>query len=839
MPLPKEAIRDILDAVDAKVMIIRRDKIILSNKELQSWFSMSASTLETCSFLDFVLPASRRQIYEVYLRNIANHTQADVFFDVTILHPSLGTVLVKVRVQPAHYLDDKHWTVTIIPVEHATLKDNMEAHGLQLEKQVDVVANRSVLRDVISENQFIDNALDNFLTALHNIVPYDSASIALIQNHSYNFVAARGFPKSITLDSLSRNANENFPPTKISKILTMDGVWIINDVRENPDWVNIDEVTHVRSWMGVSLIHEGEQLGVLYLDSKKPHFFNDEHVRYVGALSQQAVLALVYTKLYKQVYYDVQERKRLQQILVKNLINTETMYAAQELLFSSEVLRDCLPDLLSIVSSSLENTRLILIAFDLDANTVSHKIQIPEQSDDIWSIFKQIVGEKSLAENNVPRMKVNLPIDGISTLEDGRQVLAAIVNQQGVLAAIREADEVPFTETEHELITTIATQITIALENEMLYEQLQQHSQHLERIVERRTEQLSVERQRLQAILDSTAEGIFYMENFRIQYANPAFCHMVGYGLEDLYGKPLSYIRITQETQETYNFDSLLSNPISIELGRNETRLRHADGTEFYADIRFSLAGKPGEEPVRMVAIARDISQERELYFQRARFIANAAHELRNPLSSLVLRLHMLRRQPEKMDVHLTNLDNVTNYLRELVEELLTLSRFERGAIALDKGNVILQKLIEQASNEHLPFAEEQEVTIELDMPDDAIEAHVDGKRVIQMMSNLVVNAINYSNKGGHVSVKVRTNVDVLDNRNAIITVIDDGVGIEPELLPTDIFEPFARPSQGTRKETGMGLAVVREIVHLHSGTIHAQSIVNEGSTFRVVLPID
>jgi len=199
----------------------------------------------------------------------------------------------------------------------------------------------------------------------------------------------------------------------------------------------------------------------------------------------------------------------------------------------------------------------------------------------------------------------------------------------------------------------------------------------------------------------------------------------------------------------------------------------------------------------------------------------------------------MLHRQPERLDIHLDSLDRVTQYLRELVEELLTLSRFERGTIALDKDRYKLQDIIYEAIEEHQPFASEQEVTINLDLPEEDIFAIVDHKRINQMIGNLLLNGINYSEKNNTVTVTMSTEEDRMGNKNAIIHVIDEGAGIEAELLPDDIFEPFSRPSGGSRKETGMGLALVREIATLHGGHVHANSILGEGATFRVSLPLD
>jgi signal transduction histidine kinase len=204
-----------------------------------------------------------------------------------------------------------------------------------------------------------------------------------------------------------------------------------------------------------------------------------------------------------------------------------------------------------------------------------------------------------------------------------------------------------------------------------------------------------------------------------------------------------------------------------------------------------------------------------------------------------MLRLHMLRKQPQKMSDHLDSLDKVTQYLRQLVEQLLDLSRFERGSIVLDRDTFVLQELIQEAVQEHLPFAEEEGIKLTTHLSPEPISAKVDGTRIVQMISNLVVNGINYNKRGGVVKLNLQLEKDFAGNRNVIIELVDNGVGIEPELLPDDIFEPFSRPSQGSRKETGMGLALVKEIVLLHGGTIYASSRKDEGSRFHISLPLE
>jgi PAS domain S-box-containing protein len=684
----------------------------------------------------------------------------------------------------------------------------------------------------------VKQTLHTVLEQMRSIVPFSSGSIFLFHEGSMELLAEMGIPpqaKEKILASL-----DSFLVMSHLHEYEQKDVIVIADVEQHPDWKPIEGVTHIRSWMGIALRHKNEVIGILNLDHPEVNFYNENHIRYAKTVAGHAAIAIVNAQLYEQARNENERRQEAQNILIQNLINTETLYWILRNLFEAPTVKDVLPNILSMLAAALEQTTLALVIFEPDTGQLLHLLQSDNEVPNIWQVFQSVTNYPQLPERTMPLHDLHRGEGYSFTLPDKRQTFSATIWQRGLIIAIRHEGAVRnFSASEMELLETVANQLTIALENEDKTRQLENKSEHLERLVERRTQQLSIEKKRQEAILDATAEGIFYMENFRIQYANPAFCRMVGYPLEDLYGKPLSFVRVTPEAPDKPNFNDLLDDKIEIEPGRSETKLRHKDGTEFYASLRFSLIGQPGNDMLRMVAIARDISQERELYFQRARFIANAAHELRTPLSSLMLRMHMMKRQPEKITHHLESLDHVTNFLKHLVEELVDLSRFERGTIALDRDRAVLQDLIQQAADTYAPFAEEQNITIHLFHPDEAIPVFVDRNRIVQMLGNLIVNGINYNKPGGEVTVKTLIEEDYIGNRSVIIEVIDNGLGIAPELLPGQIFEPFSRPSEGTRRETGMGLALCREIVHLHNGTIHARSTRGEGSVFRVLLPID
>jgi PAS domain S-box-containing protein len=810
----------VLDALGNPSALLVEHAIVQVNRAWIDWYGYDRQELMGKPLMD-LLTRESQVILKIMFEDIASGTSKNQTYGLSFQNQPLRKT--RFHVRPAPFAGEQACLLTAAALTEKPADQRIELH--------------TMMSDLLSQKLPLREKLEYLLDLLRQIVPYTSASIFLVSGDRLEYVAGRGLPSELVIPQLEVKMNApNYEP--LSPEFAHQQYAIIDDVRTSVHWTDVPGAGYIRSWLGIPLRYDGQLIGVLNLDSDVPGFYQPEHAVTVIPLARNAAAAISHAVLYEQAQDELKRRERLQDVLVRNFTHTETLYWVLRTLLTADSLDDCLPDILNMIVAATPDTCLMVTIFDPATGQLLHQAQSEGFAGDSWEIFCRVANQEITAQPQMPAADLVWGNDETRYFDDTWQITGAIINKRGFMLALRPRSAESFSETEHELIATIANQIGLAVENNILYNQLQQYTQHLERIVNRRTSQLIVERRRLQAILDATAEGIFYMEDFYIQYANPTFCKMVGYSLDDLYGKPLSFIRVSNENYEYLNFNTILTDTTEVEAGRSETRLRHKDGTEIYTHIRFSLVGQPGEEPVRMVAIARDISQERELYFQRARFIANAAHELRTPISSIVLRLHLLRRQPEKLLEHLDSFDTVTNYLRDLVEELLTLSRFERGTMVLDRSPHILQDLIQDAIAANQPFAQSEGVEILTELPQEPLQMMIDGRRIVQLIGNLVVNGINYNVRGGKVTVSIRRDADLAGNNNVIIEVSDDGIGIDKHLLPTQIFEPFVRPSQGTRRETGMGLALAREIAHMHGGTIYARSQEGQGSTFRIMLPV-
>ncbi|MEO8392124.1 MAG: PAS domain S-box protein, partial [Chloroflexota bacterium] len=382
-------------------------------------------------------------------------------------------------------------------------------------------------------------------------------------------------------------------------------------------------------------------------------------------------------------------------------------------------------------------------------------------------------------------------------------------------------------------LQAFADQAAIAIRNARMYDEVSHHADELEGQVKQRTAELELTHQRLQAILDGTGEGILYAEDQTIQYANIAFCKLMGYDPDDIVGQNyemLLYSAIPQES-EVKRANSLRQAMTTNQVWRGELPIRRKDGTIFDAGLTIALIGERGNLPLRSVSVVRDISREKALQLQRSNLVAYASHELRTPITNLKTRLYLLRRRPEYLDDHLIVLDEVTERMRQLVEDLLDISRLEHGLIPLRRETLNVQEVIQGVVTLQEPEAQRKSLDLLWQRPDDPVFVSADRERLIQVITNLVTNAINYTPAGGVVRVIIREEDD-----SARIAVEDTGIGISSENLPY-IFQPFYRVVSEV-EGTGLGLSIAKEIVEMHEGTLSVRSQPGKGSVFTITLPL-
>jgi signal transduction histidine kinase len=220
----------------------------------------------------------------------------------------------------------------------------------------------------------------------------------------------------------------------------------------------------------------------------------------------------------------------------------------------------------------------------------------------------------------------------------------------------------------------------------------------------------------------------------------------------------------------------------------------------------------------------------------RRNLVNDVAHELRTPLANLqgyleVLRDGLTTPTPEILAV----LHEESLLLNGLVADLQELALAEAGQLPLMREPVELYEPILNALDAIRPQADSRELTLDARLPEQLPEALVDASRLGQILRNLLRNAVTHTPPGGLINVHASA-----DTRAVTIAVQDTGHGIEPEHLP-HIFDRFYRADPARARDTGgsgLGLAVVKNLVEAHGGTISVSSIVNRGTTFTFTLPI-
>ena len=221
---------------------------------------------------------------------------------------------------------------------------------------------------------------------------------------------------------------------------------------------------------------------------------------------------------------------------------------------------------------------------------------------------------------------------------------------------------------------------------------------------------------------------------------------------------------------------------------------------------------------------------------ERDRFLAILGHELRNPLGAILLASQMTEEDGKLDGEHADLIERQSRHLTRLVNDLLDLSRVVSGKIVLKKQVLDLTQVLHQSMETVEQAARRQNVTIEIAPPSGPLPVDVDPVRADQIITNVLTNAIKYTPEGGHVVVTFAE-----EDGQAVMRVKDDGVGIAPDRIGT-IFELFAQAENAIGRAQGgmgIGLALVRNLLQLHGGTISATSDgVGHGSEFTVTFPL-
>lgn len=354
-------------------------------------------------------------------------------------------------------------------------------------------------------------------------------------------------------------------------------------------------------------------------------------------------------------------------------------------------------------------------------------------------------------------------------------------------------------------------------------------TQHVTNLVEQRTRELA-------SIFENAAEAILVVdENGGIQKANPAAATLFAYPLADF--RHLQIVALIPALQGRLNELHLAVLPSEL----RETIGQRSDGAN--VSVELSISPVDISEQKFFTFIIHDVTARRKVDLLKTEFISTVSHELRTPLTSIKGALSIVLSGntgvlDEKANHLLAIAKNNADRLARLVNDILDIDKLEFGNVQLNMQPAPIYPLLKQAVEQNHAYAERYCIHLQLDLPREALmslRVNIDADRFLQVMSNLISNAIKFSHRQSVVRVNLQREED-----NILISVIDTGQGI-PDEFRQRIFTKFAQAdSSDTRRRdgTGLGLSITKVIVDAMGGSIDYVSTVNKGTTFTIRLPI-
>ncbi len=373
-----------------------------------------------------------------------------------------------------------------------------------------------------------------------------------------------------------------------------------------------------------------------------------------------------------------------------------------------------------------------------------------------------------------------------------------------------------------------------------------QYRQHLEKLVEERTEQLSALHYRNQLILDTVGDGICGLDHDgHIIFSNPATSRILGWSSEEMVGKIFhdrchhSHPDGTPYPREECETHVKLSQCVIVHV--DMTTFWRRDGTPFLAEVTATPLIEEGVATGE-VLIFRDITElqsarrEKQLNTAKSEFLANMSHEIRTPMNTIIGMGHLLAQTPldPRQRDQVRKMQAAGQSLLRIIDDILDFSKIEANKLHLEQVAFELSDVIEKVSAMIAVHAEEKGLEILFDIPMSTPQILLgDPFRLEQILINLGTNAVKFS-ASGDILYQVR---DVSSDDQQIVlrfSVQDHGIGLSTEQMGK-LFQAFSQADTSTTRHyggTGLGLAICKRLVEMMGGQIWVESVLGQGSCF-------
>ncbi|MBE7552809.1 MAG: GAF domain-containing protein [Anaerolineales bacterium] len=683
-----------------------------------------------------------------------------------------------------------------IALENASLYDEAQARAYHQEMITQIIA-------TVNAGHGLSDTAKIIFAQLGRLLPFDHMSVSLLEGQKghfrqWTFSEYGSIEQTKTAIPLRGSA--------LAEIIKKNQASISADIskKENRPLYPDDSILledGIKSKLSIPLTTPKGPFGSLNLGRRLPDAYHPRDLKLLEQLISQVAVAI--------------EKARLIDVLEQRTTELQMLNHMGEMLASTTDLNLILDTTLSMLPRLLPgDVQSVIVAGEegcyLGVAVPFAFTKTEEIIDNILNTFAEMnEGQPSKELITSKTIAGNMPVP--ANWKSASVFSLPIITRRGLLGLIYMASgrEENLSDDLLRIFSLIVSQISAAVENALLFHQVEQ------------------ERARLAAILASSTDAVLVVNRHgRIVLDNPAAWEVMG----------VETSRSNKLLKESTHNEMLVNLFESAMQGERPTgEIRLMDGRTFYANLSPVSAGEAGV--IGWVATMQDVSHFKELNELKSDFVNAVSHDLRSPLSGIMIAAHLLPQigpiNDQQQELLSTVEDRVRN-MGALIDDLLDVGKIEAG-IDFEMEPTPITPIIYETMNSFMPQAHDKSIHLTSQLEKESPLVVANTSRLRQVLNNLVGNAIKYTPPNGQVTVKAFRHED-----EVWIQVVDTGMGI-PAADQPHIFEKFYRvrgDHVANIKGTGLGLALVQSIVEKHQGRIWLESVFGEGSTFTVALPI-
>ena len=768
----------------------------------------------------------------------------------------------------------------VIAIENTRLLNELRESLQQQTATADVLK-------IISRSAFdLQTVLDRLTESAARLCEADMAAVTREKDAAFYYVTSYGFPADF-LEFIKSIPHPVDRKSVIGRAL-IDGKAVqLSDVLADAEYGYLESQNKggYRTLAGVPLIREGTPIGVLLVGRSNVRPFTQKQIELVSIFADQAVVAIENTRLLGELRESLQQQTATADVLKVISRSTFDLQTVLETLTQSAA-RLCEADIAAIIRQKGESNYWATsyglspeqseyaknVAIGRDRGTVTGRVLMEGKTVHV----PDVLTDPEYTYLNVQKVAGYRSTLGVPLLREGSPI--------GVVLLMRRSARA-FTDKQIELAETFADQAAIAIENVRLFGEVQTRTSELSQSVEE-LRALGEVSQAINSTLDvetvlttivakavqlsGTEAGTIYTfdksrQEFRLRATHGMDEAMIaairdrriGFG-ETAMGKAAAQ-RTPIQIADTLKDASLVLD-IVVQAGFRALLTVPLLRSDQIIGALVVRRKEPGEFPEHMVKLLQTFADQSVLTIQNARlfreieeksrqleeasqhksqFLANMSHELRTPLNAILGYTELMAdgaygEPSEKMLGILKRLEANGRHLLGLINDVLDLSKIEAGQLVLELSDYSVQDIAQTVRSTLEPLAADKKLAFKVETAAGLPSGHGDGRRLTQVLINLVGNAIKFTD-AGEIAIKAEAT-----NGSFHVSVRDTGPGISAA-DQAKLFQEFQQADNAITKKkggTGLGLAISKRIVEMHGGKIWVESQAGQGATFAFTLPI-